>query len=180
LEKYGSEAYLVIFIVWKGSVEVHANKAPSLIGPSACNIAHRISTATEYKRRDIETLNKGNAVCVPFHAEVEATETVARQAVSTALENYSFRLVVSHHSLDDRFEDRFVCCIIDAISEWKIDSIVLASTNTDVPKLTSTWKVLAILVEGDGHDSVCGIKCFLDAIAVVNVDVDVQDTLLEP
>jgi hypothetical protein len=82
--------------------------------------------------------------------------------------------------LDDRLKDGLVGCIINAVSKGKIDSIVLASANTDVAKLTSTWKVLAVLMEGNGHDSVCGIERFLNAITVVDVDVDVQNPLLEP
>jgi len=35
-------------------------------------------------------------------------------------------------------------------------------------------------MEGNRHDSVCGIERFLNAITVVDVDVDVQNPLLEP
>ncbi len=34
------------------------------------------------------------------------------------------------------------------------------------------------LVKGDGHDSVRGVKGFLDAVAVVNVYIDVDDALM--
>jgi len=117
---------------------------------------------------------------VAFHTEVEATKTVARQAITTTLKNDSLRLIISHDGLDDRLKDGLVGCIINAVSKRKIDSIVLAGANTDVAKLTSTWKVLAVLMEGNRHDSVCGIERFLNAITVVDVDVDVQNPLLEP
>ena len=29
-------------------------------------------------------------------------------------------------------------------------------------------------MEGDGHDSICGVESLLDPVAVVNVDVDVE------
>jgi hypothetical protein len=35
-------------------------------------------------------------------------------------------------------------------------------------------------VEGGCHDAVCGVKGFLHAIAVVNVNVNVQHTLVVP
>jgi len=34
-------------------------------------------------------------------------------------------------------------------------------------------------VEGDCHDTVRGVKSFLDTIAVVNINVDVQDARFE-
>jgi hypothetical protein len=114
-----------------------------------------------------------------LHTKVEATKTIARQAISTTLENYSFRLIIGHNRLNDRFKDGLVCRIINAVSQGEVDGIVLTSANTDVAKLTGTWKVFAIFVERDGHNSVRGIKSFLNAIAVVNIDVNVQDPLLE-
>jgi hypothetical protein len=117
---------------------------------------------------------------MPLHTEVEATKTIARQAISTTLENNSFRLIVSHYGLNNRLENRLVCCIVNAISEWEIDSIVLARANADVAKLTSTREVFAVLVERHGHNSIGGIERFLNTITVVDVNVDVQNPLLEP
>jgi len=37
-------------------------------------------------------------------------------------------------------------------------------------------KVVPVFVEGHGHDAVSQVKGFLDAVAVVNVDVDVQNS----
>jgi hypothetical protein len=82
-----------------------------------------------------------------FHTEIEATKTISGQAVSPALENNSLGLIISHNSLDDRLKDGLVGCIVNAVSEREIDSIILACANTDVAKLTCSRKVLAILVE---------------------------------
>ena len=30
-------------------------------------------------------------------------------------------------------------------------------------------------MQGDGHDSVCEVECLLDPVAVVDVDVDVEN-----
>jgi len=35
-------------------------------------------------------------------------------------------------------------------------------------------------VERDAHDSISGIECFLYAIAVVNIDIDVQHAFVDP
>ena len=42
-------------------------------------------------------------------------------------------------------------------------------------KLSSSWEEFAVLVEADGHDAVGRPERLLDAVAVVAVDVDVQD-----
>jgi len=34
-------------------------------------------------------------------------------------------------------------------------------------------------MEGDGHDAVCSVESFLDAITVVNINIDVKHTLVD-
>jgi hypothetical protein len=81
--------------------------------------------------------------------------------------------------LDDRLKDGLVSRIINTISKREVDSIVLASAYANIPKLTSTGEVLAVLVERDSHDPVGSIERFLNTIAVVNVNVNVENSLLE-
>jgi hypothetical protein len=50
--------------------------------------------------------------------------------------------------------------------------------NAIVPHLACAREELAILVEARGHDAIRGVKCLLHAVAVMHVDVDVQDTLV--
>ena len=114
------------------------------------------------------------------HAEVEASKTIARQAVTTTLKNNSLWLVVIHDSLDNWLEDGLVGGVIDAITKREVDGVVLALANTNITELTSSWEVLAVLVEGDGHDTVGGIESLLNAITVVNININVEDSLLEP
>ena len=47
-----------------------------------------------------------------------------------------------------------------------------ASTYT---KLSCSREIFAVLVEADGHDAIRGIECLFNAIAMVAVDVDVED-----
>jgi hypothetical protein len=44
--------------------------------------------------------------------------------------------------------------------------------------VTSAGKVFAKLVEGERHDTICAVKGLLDAVAVVNVDINVQHALV--
>jgi hypothetical protein len=115
---------------------------------------------------------------VATHAQVEAAQTIARETVSATLQDHGLRLVVVHHRLDDGLEDGLVRVVRDAITEREIDSVVLSNTDADIPKFAGAWKVLSVLVERAGHDTVGGVEGLLDTISVVNVDVDVQNALL--
>ena len=53
----------------------------------------------------------------------------------------------------------------------------LDETYLEVP---SPREVLAVLVEGDCHDTICGVECLLHSVAMVNVYVNVQHSLVIP
>lgn len=46
------------------------------------------------------------------------------------------------------------------------------------PQVSSAGEVLSVLVEGHGHDPVCGVERFLHSISMVNVNVYVQNSLV--
>ncbi len=46
--------------------------------------------------------------------------------------------------------------------------------------VASSWEVLPELVEGRGHNAVRGVKRFFNTIAVVNVDINIQNALMGP
>jgi len=173
------ETYFVILIIGEDGTQFLTNKNTSFKRPSASDIAHSISTTTKYKCWNVELLDKLNAVGVAPHTEIEATKTITRQAVSATLKNDSLRLIIFHNSSDDWFEDVLVGLIIDAVAKGEIDRIVLAGADTNVTELASTREVLAILMEGDSHDSVGCVESLLDTVTVVNVDVNVEDSLFE-
>lgn len=113
-----------------------------------------------------------------FHAQVEAAQSVSGKTITTTLKYNSFWSVVFHDSFDDRFEDRFVGGIVNPISKRKVDRVVLALSDTIVTELTSPREVLSIFVEGSSHDSVGGIESFLNTITVMDIDVNVKNSLL--
>jgi hypothetical protein len=149
------------------------------IRPGSGNIAHGVATATENKSRQTKTLDITDAVGMAIHAEVKATQPVARQTVTATLQDHGLGLVVSHDVLDDGLEDGLVGLVGDTIAEWVVDSVVLTGTDADVTKFACSREVLSVLVERHSHDSVGRVEGLLDAITVVDIDVDVEDALLE-
>ena len=88
------------------------------------------------------------------------------------------RTIIFHHTFDYGFEDAFVGGVVDAVAKGKVDGVILSSAYADVAQFTCAREVLTIFVEGDGHNAVRGIEGFFYAVAVVDVDVDVEDALV--
>lgn len=117
---------------------------------------------------------------MPGHTEIEAAKPVARKTVATTLQHNGFGLEMIHYSLDGRPEHAPVGFIGDAVAERKVDRIILTSANTNVAQLACAREVLAVFMEGDSHYTVGGIEGFLNAVTVMDVDVNVEDSLLVP
>lgn len=48
------------------------------------------------------------------------------------------------------------------------------------PQISCAREVLSVLVEGNRHDTVCGVEGFLHTIAMMDVNIYVQDSLVVP
>jgi hypothetical protein len=155
------------------------HKNTSLKSPSASNVSHGISTTTENKGGSIEAFDIVDTIRMSSHTEIKATKTITRQTVTTTLKNNGFWVIIIHDSLDDWFKDGFIGHIVNTITKGKIDGIVFALPNTYVTELSRARKVLAVLVERDSHDSVGSIERLLDTISVVNINVNVKNSLLK-
>ena len=112
------------------------------------------------------------------HAQIEAAQAVTRKTVAAALEDNGLGLVILHHCLDDWLENCLVRRVVNAIPQREIDGVVLAVADSDVAELAGTGEVLAVLVEGDGHDTVGRVEGLLDTIAMMDINVNVEDALL--
>lgn len=56
----------------------------------------------------------------------------------------------------------------------------MSHTHTHYLEVPRPRKVLPVLVEGDRHDSVCGIERLFYTVAMVNVNVNVEHPLMIP
>jgi len=48
------------------------------------------------------------------------------------------------------------------------------------PQVPCSGEVFSVLMKGHGHDTVCGIEGFLHAISMVNINVNIQHSLVIP
>jgi hypothetical protein len=116
---------------------------------------------------------------MPLHTEVEASEPIARQAVASTLQHDRIRFVVFHDGADDWLECALVCLVGDTVTEREVDGVVLSVSDSNVAQLSGAGEVFAIFMKGNGHDAVGGIECLFYAIAVVHINVNVEDALVE-
>ena len=156
-----------------------ADQNTGLEGPGAGNVSHCVAAASNNKSGEPKALDVVDTVGVPIHTQIEAAQSVARQAVATTLQDYSFGLVEPHDIFDNRFKYRLVRFVRDTIAKRIVDSVVFALADTNVSEFARSREVLSVLVERHGHDAIGGIEGFLYAITVVDIDVNIEDSLLE-
>lgn len=46
------------------------------------------------------------------------------------------------------------------------------------PEITGAWEVLPILVERHGHDAISGVECLLHTISMMDVNINVKNSLV--
>lgn len=112
-----------------------------------------------------------------FDGEVKASEPITRQRISTALQHNRTWSENLHHFPHDGLEQEMIALVVDSIVQWYVERIVLPTSVTNVLYVTCAGKVISKFMERDGHDSVSSVKRFLHSISVVNVDINIQNTL---
>ena len=113
------------------------------------------------------------------HTQVETSQTVTRQTITTTLKDDSLWAVPFHNMFDNWFKDAFIGNVIYAISEREVDRIILPCADTNVTQFAGPGEVFSIFMEWDRHNAVGGIKCLLDTIAMVDININIKNTLFE-
>lgn len=113
--------------------------------------------------------------------EVKAAEPVAAEGVSAALKDNCCGVVVRHAGPHDVFEELGVGEIIDAVIQGDVEGVVRARVGIGFgPRGIHTAGAgevdcFFVFMEGEGHDSVGRPKGLFDPVAMVDIDVDVED-----
>ena len=115
---------------------------------------------------------------VTLQGEIEAAEAVSGERVCSALQDDGAGLVKLHHPRHHRHEDPLVAHVVNSVTEWEVEAVVLPTACSDVPEVSSPGEVLSVLVEADSHDSVSGVEGLLHPVTVVDVNIYVEDSLV--
>lgn len=162
-------------------VHLYADAHARLVGPAPGHVGGGVAAAAEDEERDVEGLGVVDAGAVGLDAEVEAAEAVAAEGVGAALEDDGRGAVGGNAGADDVLEEADVLVVFDAVVEGHVEAVVSAGVagvggagGVEGPGAGEV-RVLVVLVEGEGHDAVGGPEGLLDTVAVVDVDVDIED-----
>ncbi len=113
-----------------------------------------------------------------FGGEVESPQPVSGEAVCSSLEQDCLRPESCEDLIDYRLEHIVIVVIVHSIGQWAIDGVVLASLVADVLHRPSSGEVFPELVKGKSHYSICSVKRFFYSISVMDIDVDVEHSLM--
>eukprot|EP00051_Salpingoeca_urceolata_P005907 m.78637 g.78637 ORF g.78637 m.78637 type:complete len:485 (+) comp14592_c0_seq3:64-1518(+) len=169
---------LEIIVVWQLFIDFCVKCDSSFVRPAACDVAYCVTTATKKKHWFAKRLDKLNTGSVAFEREVEAAEAIARKGISTTLQHDDRGPVPVHALLNNRLENALVRFVINAVSEGKVDCIVLSLPMPNILDVAGARKVLSVLVKRHRHHSVGAVKCLFHTVAVMNVNVNVQHALM--
>mmetsp|Transcript_17029 Transcript_17029/g.34450 ORF Transcript_17029/g.34450 Transcript_17029/m.34450 type:complete len:267 (-) Transcript_17029:424-1224(-) len=146
--------------------------------PAPRDVPNRVAAAAQDQRRHLLIQHEAHALGVAVDREVEAAESVPSEGIGAALQDDGTRLVALHDARDDGLEDGLVRGVVHAVLEREVDGIVLALRGAYVLDVARAWEVLAEFVEGYRQHSVSRIKGLLNAVAMMDVDIDVQHSLV--
>ncbi len=166
----------------QGLVQAGVDADAGLVGPQAGDVARGVAAAAEDEQGQAEGLDERDAVAVGADVEVEAAEPVAAERVGAALQHDGGGAVGGDAGADDVLEQGDVVGVFDAVVQRHVERVVRARVERVVggPRGRERARAgeevfLVVFVEGEGHDAVGGPEGLLDAVAVVDVDVDVED-----
>ena len=155
------------------------------VGPGAGDVARGVTATADDEEWEVEGFDEGDAGAVGGDVQVEAAETVAAEGVGTALKDDGAGAVDFDAGADDVAEELDVGFVVDAVVEGDVDGVVGAwvegMRGPRAVEATGAGEevILVVFVEGDGEDAVGGPKGLFDAVAVVDVDVDVHDARVQ-
>mmetsp|Transcript_33681 Transcript_33681/g.41280 ORF Transcript_33681/g.41280 Transcript_33681/m.41280 type:complete len:221 (+) Transcript_33681:474-1136(+) len=145
-----------------------------LVRPTPRHVPYSIPPSTQHERRDPEALHELDAFRVTAQTEVETTETIAGETVRAALQDYRARLVDFHYFCGYWFEEFFVHCICYSRSEGGVYGEAGAFFGSRVFYVPCTRKKVPKLMQTKSHHAIGTIKSLLDAIPVMNVNINIQ------
>lgn len=162
-------------------VDLLAKHQARLVGPASRHVFDGVASAAQQNQRNSEVFHDLQAFPVALHRKVHASQQVLAEGIGAALHNDHIGAVAVHHSRHHSLEKVDVGQVFDAAAQRHIHSEPFACAFSDGSDGACFWeKPFGVLVEADSHDSVCVVEGLFDAVAVVHIDVQVQNPAVDP
>ena len=88
------------------------------------------------------------------------------------------RIESFHDFGDDRLENLQKRLVVKALIEREIDRIVNPLIFSNIIYVAGSREVVLELMERASHHSIGKVECFFDSIAMVDIDVNVEDPIV--
>lgn len=116
-----------------------------------------------------------------FDRQVEAPQPVPGETVGPALQDDRARSEARDDRVHDVPEQPDVRVVVNPVLEGHVEGEVFALVQTRLDDSScSGEEAVAVLVKRDGQDPVGPVECFLDAVPVMNINVDVEYSRMYP
>ena len=158
------------------------------MAPSPSNISRGIASAPNKDKRATERFHSLDARAMCFDVEVEATKAVSTKRVSARLKDNSLRIVLFDHLGRDRLEEPLVLMIVNPVIDGDVQAVGFATVcrvlRTHLVNVARSWEegpampVDTVFVERKSEDTVSRFKGLLHAVAVMDINIDVQYALV--
>lgn len=115
-----------------------------------------------------------------FYREIEGAEPIEAERICTTLQHDDAGLERVDGWTHDVFEQLNIALVIDAVLQWHIERKIFPLVQASFGDVAgSREEVISEFVKGNCQDSVRPVKCFLNAIAMVDIDIDVQNSRMK-
>jgi len=179
--KIRRSVFIGIFISRQFIFKRNSECNSSFISPASGDILHSVASSSQKDNRNTELQGIINASSVASCTEIELTKFVFIKRIGTTLQNNSIRLEFFDNLLYDILIYADKALIINARVKWDIKTIAFTVALSDwIVMACSREEVLSVLMERNGHDSVGCKERFLNAISVMHVNINVQNSWVIP
>lgn len=159
---------------------ISADAEARFVSPGFSDISWGIASAPQYKEGQIELLDECYTSTVGSDTNIEAAKSISSKRICATLEDNSSRLISSHTWSYYIFKELDVLVVLYPIVKRHIEGMVRTWARVvDRSRIVQGTGAgekdgFVILVERKCHDAVRGPKSLLNAIAVMNVNVNVE------
>jgi hypothetical protein len=121
--------------------------------------------------------NVFHAFCMTLDWEVEAAQPIPWQRISTTPKHNCTRAEHLHDYAHDWLEQGLVPFIINPIIQSNIQRVILPLWISGVKDIPYSWELIPKLVKWHCHNPVCCVENFFNSISVMDIDLDIQNSL---
>ena len=164
-------------LLWNVVADLGVQHQPGLVGPAPRHVLDGVAAPSQQDHRQAKTFHEGQQLRVSSDGQIEMSEFVLGEGVSSALDDKHIGDIGVHHFLHYLSEELDVGHIGHAWFEGHVHCVVFAVVLADgVERACPREEVFVEFVETHRHNPVGVVEGLLHPVPVVDVNVEVEDS----